>query len=89
MIQVHVFIFGKVQGVGFRAAIKKLADELHIAGFVKNLTYEDIEAIFQGDEESVKKMIEFCRTGPPGAQVNDVQDNELKLGKFDGFKIEK
>lgn len=69
----HVFIKGKVQGVWFRASTKEVAQRLGLKGWVKNLPDGRVEAVFEGDEDKLKQAIEWCREGPPGAVVTDVE----------------
>jgi acylphosphatase len=87
-VRVHVFIEGYVQGVFFRANTRNVAQRLGITGWVRNLPDGRVEAVFEGDEEKVKKMIEWCWRGPPGAEVTnvDVISEEYK-GEFDDFRI--
>ncbi len=68
-IRVRVKIFGKVQGVYFEYNMKKFADRLNIAGWVKSLPDGSIEAVFQGEREAVEKIIKWCQIGPPTARV--------------------
>ena len=87
MKRVHIFIYGLVQGVFFRSNIRKRAYSLGIKGYVKN-TNEGVEAVFEGEENNIKKMIEFCKIGPPGAKVGKVNviDDEYK-NEFKEFKV--
>lgn len=87
MRRVHVFISGRVQGVWFRSSTKKVASELGVSGWVRNLTDGRVEAVFEGDDEKVSKCLEWCREGPPGAVVTDVEViDEVPEGERD-FKI--
>ncbi len=87
-IRVHVFISGRVQGVFFRSSTKDKADELGISGWVKNLSDGRVEAVFEGEEGSVKKMIEWCRKGPEYARVDDMEViSENYTGEFKGFAL--
>jgi acylphosphatase len=70
--RVHVYVSGRVQGVFFRAKTTTLAHSLGLAGWVRNLYDGRVEAVFEGEKESVEKAIEFCRRGPPGAYVDDL-----------------
>lgn len=72
-IRAWVRIEGRVQGVFFRSNIKRRALSLGIKGWVRNLLDGAVEAVFEGDEEDVKKLIDFCRIGPPGADVENVK----------------
>ena len=68
----HVFVSGKVQGVFFRSETRSEAKEHNLTGWVRNLADERVEAIFEGEEEDVKKLVEFCRKGALGAKVDAV-----------------
>jgi acylphosphatase len=72
----HVVISGKVQGVWFRANTKQKAEQLGIKGWVRNTSDGKVEAIFEGDEENISEMINWCRQGPPLAKVEDVKIEE-------------
>ncbi len=71
-IRVHVVISGLVQGVWFRASTKEKADQLKLAGWVRNTSHGDVEAVFEGEEHIVDEMIAWCHHGPQHAQVIDV-----------------
>ncbi|MBM3200234.1 acylphosphatase [Candidatus Woesearchaeota archaeon] len=88
MRRVHVWVSGNVQGVFFRAYTRMKAHELGIKGWVKNLPDDKVEAVFEGDDESIIMMIEFCKKGPEGATVTNVRVKEEKhTGEFDSFNI--
>lgn len=87
-IRVHVVISGKVQGVFYRASTKEKADTLGITGWVKNMPGGKVEAVFQGDEQQVQKMIEWCWNGPPQSQVIDIKVRREPLSdNFFSFNI--
>ena len=87
-IRVHVFISGKVQGVFFRSSTKDRAEELGVRGWVRNLADGRVEAVFEGEEGNVKKMIEWCRRGPEYARVEDVGVvQEQYKGELKGFAL--
>ncbi len=64
---------GAVQGVFFRADARDRARSLGLAGWVRNRPDGSVEAVFEGDAERVESMVEWCRRGPRGAQVEDVE----------------
>ncbi|MEC4805329.1 MAG: acylphosphatase [Jaaginema sp. PMC 1080.18] len=70
--QVRVYISGTVQGVGYRYSTVHKAQQLGIKGWVRNLHDGRVEAVFEGDRATVKKMINWCYDGPPAAQVRDI-----------------
>lgn len=69
----RVVIKGRVQGVWFRATADRTARRLGVAGWVRNAPDGSVEAFVQGGDEAVRKMIEWCRKGPPGAFVESVE----------------
>ena len=68
-----VVVRGSVQGVFFRAETRDRARSLGLAGSVRNARDGSVEAAFEGDDERVESMIEWCRRGPAGATVAKVE----------------
>lgn len=88
MKRVHVFISGQVQCIFFRAHIRDNAISLGLKGFVRNLPDGRVEAVFEGAEKDVAEILEFCKRGPAGAKVEDVEvKKETYTGKFENFEI--
>ncbi len=73
MIRAHVYISGKVQGVGYRLSTQSEAVKLGIKGWVRNVPNGSVEAIFEGGPTAIEQMIQWCYEGPPAAVVRDVQ----------------
>jgi len=71
--KVHVIIYGRVQGVWFRVSTKNKAEQLGITGWVRNTSDGNVEAVFEGDEKTIEKMLEWCNHGPPLAKVDNVE----------------
>ena len=87
-VRAHVFISGIVQGVFFRSETKRKAVKDDLTGWVHNLPDNRVEAVFEGEEEAVKEIIEFCRRGPQRAEVAGVNVVwERYLGEFRDFEI--
>ncbi|GHA27891.1 acylphosphatase [Devosia pacifica] len=72
MLTAHVFISGRVQGVGYRAWINEEALSRGLDGWVRNLADGRVEAMFHGDREKVETMVDDCRIGPHAAGVSGV-----------------
>ncbi|ODS36746.1 MAG: acylphosphatase [Candidatus Altiarchaeales archaeon WOR_SM1_86-2] len=72
-VRAHVYISGMVQGVFYRASTRDAAKRIGVAGWVRNLPNGDVEAVFEGEKERVERMIEWCRSGPRAARVDDVR----------------
>jgi acylphosphatase len=96
--QAHLYIKGDVIGVGFRAWTKIQSKMNHVTGWVRNVHNKPdifgpgggVEAVLQGDEDDVVKMIEIIHEGPPIAHVQDVQVIQQDVKDvFETFEIRK
>jgi len=87
-IQARVVVQGKVHGVSFRTNTVDEALKTGVLGWVRHYG-KGLEAIFEGDEEKVKHMISWCKTGEPPARVDrtDATISEYS-GRFSHFGIE-
>ena len=83
----HVFVTGKVQGVYYRATTRDTAREQGVDGWVKNLEDGRVEAVFEGDADDVEAMVEWCHTGSPRADVEDVEVEYGEPEGLEGFEI--
>jgi acylphosphatase len=72
----HVSIFGRVQGVGFRAFVEHHAHQHNLEGWVRNRRDGTVEAVFAGPEKAVEAMIAACRIGPPSGHVDALDQRE-------------
>jgi acylphosphatase len=87
-IRAHIYVSGKVQGVYFRQNTKQEATRHHVVGWVRNLADGRVEAVFEGNEFDVNRVIEWCHIGPPKSCVQDVSTKFQKFtGEFDDFTI--
>jgi acylphosphatase len=68
----RVRVTGRVQGVGFRYAARQRARSLGVSGWIRNAQDGTVEAVFEGGDDAVRSMVEWCRRGPSGALVRDV-----------------
>ena len=69
----HVWLSGRVQGVGFRFATADEARRRRLTGWVRNLDSGRVEAVFEGRRGQVEDMVRWCEDGPPGSYVRDVR----------------
>ena len=69
---VQVRIYGRVQGVWYRAWTEQTATKLGLAGWVRNRADGSVEALFVGSPAAIEAMIAWCREGPRAARVDDV-----------------
>jgi len=86
-VQKHIYLSGRVQGVGFRAFTQRQASVLDIKGWVKNLTDGRVEAVIQGEKTKVKQMIQKLKSGPSYAQVDNIEIKDQNLDQFNSFDI--
>jgi acylphosphatase len=70
----RVIIRGRVQGVGYRAWVDHQARRVGLQGWVRNRRDGNVEAVFDGAEDIVARIIVLCRSGPPSARVDDVAE---------------
>jgi acylphosphatase len=72
-VRAHVVVTGRVQGVFFRAETRDRARSLGLGGWVRNAGDGSVEAVFEGPDERVESMVDWCRRGPAHAEVENVQ----------------
>ena len=87
MPTVHLIIKGRVQGVFYRASAKDVAEEIGVAGWIKNTEEGNVEAMVSGSEEQLRKFIEWCKVGPKKAIVTDVVVSNKEEGNFTSFEV--
>ena len=81
-----IIISGRVTGVYFRRFIYDHSIRLNLKGYVKNINHK-VEAVFEGLEENVNKMIELCKIGTPLAKVEKVEVFTETIKKDEEFRI--
>ncbi len=69
----HVIIGGRVQGVGYRDALRLEAERLGVTGWVRNRTDGSVEAVIQGRRVALEALLQWARCGPPAARVSGLQ----------------
>jgi len=84
-----LIIKGMVQGVNFRYYTQREAQKRNLTGWVRNLPDGSVAALFEGEEDEVEAMIQWCRHGPPSAQVTEmIAQPEEYRGEFGSFSIQ-
>ncbi len=73
MQRLNLRVYGRVQGVGFRAYVFNRARELGLAGFVKNMADGTVFIDAQGEEEALNKLVEYVKKGPSMSRVEKVE----------------
>jgi len=72
VIRRRLVVHGHVQGVFFRDTVRRMAQQRGVNGWVANRADGSVEAVFEGDPDAVTRLVDFCREGPRGAQVESV-----------------
>lgn len=83
----HVWISGLVQGVNFRWYTIDRARQRGLAGWVRNLPDGRVEAVFEGDADAVRSMVDWCGRGPRHADVTGVEVDWEDAEGLDGFDV--
>jgi len=87
MIRRRVIVSGLVQGVWFRDSCSQEARRAGVAGWVRNRVDGTVEAVFEGDADSVLTVVNWCMTGPPRAQVTDIDVWTEDVAAESGFRV--
>ncbi|MFB6074832.1 MAG: acylphosphatase [Haloarculaceae archaeon] len=83
----HVFVSGTVQGVYYRANTREQARDRGVDGWVRNLADGRVEAVFEGSEDAVAEMVEWCHEGSQRATVEAVSVDHEEPEGLDGFEV--
>ena len=84
----HMKIFGRVQGVWFRASTQEAAQRLGLIGWVRNTPDGAVEVHAQGEHEAVDNLLSWCYQGPPGARVEKIDCRKTPVNDaLGGFSI--
>lgn len=85
-----ILVFGKVQGVFYRASTKEKAKSLGLHGFVRNEPDGSVYIIVQGHKKNIEALVEWCRSGPSRAMVKDIIVNKIVWEhQYENFTIDR
>jgi acylphosphatase len=88
VVRVRLRITGRVQGVYYRASARDEARALGLTGWVRNLPDGSVELVAEGEEPRIDRLVAWCRQGPPGARVDEVEVSRSEpTGEFRDFRI--
>jgi acylphosphatase len=88
MARVRLLVSGRVQGVGFRFAALDEAEQLGVAGWVRNLASGEVEIVVEGREDRLRMLAAWAHLGPRAAHVSNVREEWTDFaGEFEGFRI--
>jgi acylphosphatase len=86
-VRQRAFVSGRVQGVWFRESLREQAVAAGVTGWVRNLADGRVEAVLEGPEAAVDRVVQWCHHGPPRAHVERVEVQvETPIGES-GFHV--
>ena len=90
-VRVHIWVKGRVQGVGFRAHVEYSAAQIGgLTGWVRNVGYDTVEAIAEGERANVDRFIEMMKQGPRMSRVDESRvEWEDVTGEFRVFGVKR
>lgn len=89
-VRAHVWVKGRVQGVGFRAHVEYEARKLGVTGWVRNVGYSTVEAVVEGEQSQIDRFIDMMKQGPYSARVDESRvEWESPTGEFQMFGVKR
>jgi acylphosphatase len=83
----RIRVHGRVQGVFFRDSTRRKAQTVGVSGWVRNCPDGTVEAVFEGDDDAVRRMVDWVREGPGHAEVDRVDVVEEQPEGLSGFDV--
>ena len=90
-VRAHIWVKGRVQGVGFRAHVEYEARQIGgLTGWVRNVGYDTVEAVAEGERANVDRFIEMMKQGPRMSRVDEFKvEWEDVTGEFREFGVKR
>ena len=91
LVRAHIWVKGRVQGVGFRAHVEYRARQISgLTGWVRNVGYDTVEAVAEGQRAVVERLIAVMKEGPSASRVEEAKvEWEEPTGEFDRFGVKR
>lgn len=87
-VRVHIWVTGRVQGVGFRAFVVSSAGFIGVRGWVRNVGWNTVEAVAEGSREQVEQFVSAVKSGPRASRVDESRmEEETPTGEFSTFEM--
>jgi acylphosphatase len=88
LARIHIWVTGRVQGVGFRAFVASSAGFIGVTGWVRNVGYSTVEAVAEGTRQQVEQFTRAVKAGPSASRIDESRvDEETPGGEFTDFEI--
>lgn len=86
--RIHIWVKGRVQGVGFRAFAQQVGVQLNLTGWVRNVGYDTVETVAEGPHEKLERFAKSVKTGPRAGNVEEAKiEWETALGEYGSFSV--
>ncbi len=86
--RLHIWVSGRVQGVGFRAFVQQNASLLGLTGWVRNVGYDQVEAVAEGPRPLLERFAELVQRGPSASRVDECRiEWGSAEGEFSRFEV--
>ncbi|HTX90115.1 MAG TPA: acylphosphatase [Anaerolineales bacterium] len=86
--RVHIWVSGRVQGVGFRAFVQQSGTIFGLTGWVRNIGYDQVEVVAEGSRPVLERFAEAVKTGPRASRVDDARiEWEQPIDEFSSFEV--
>ena len=90
IIRVHIWVKGRVQGVGFRAHVEYQALQIGVVGWVRNVGKKTVETVAEGPREKVELFVDMVKKGPSLSRVDEEKiEYEEPTGQLQGFTVKR
>jgi acylphosphatase len=90
LVRAHVWVTGRVQGVGFRAHVEHYGRQIGVTGWVRNVGYDTVEIVAEGEREKVDAFVQMVKQGPVGSRVDESRiEWENPTGEFREFGVKR
>lgn len=87
-VRAHIWVKGRVQGVGFRAFVQQNAVQIGVSGWVRNVSWDTVETVAEGEKERVERFLDTVKRGPTASRVDDSRvEWENSTGEFRSFSV--
>ena len=89
LARVHIWVSGRVQGVNFRAFVQQTGTMLDLTGWVRNVGYDQVETLAEGERAALEEFAQAVQSGPRGSRVEEARlEWETPTGEFRYFDVE-
>lgn len=90
ILRVHIWVKGRVQGVGFRSHVEYNALQIGVFGWVRNIGYDTVETVAEGTKFQIDEFIQMVKQGPRVSRVDESRvEYEDPTGRLEGFTVKR